>query len=878
MKKFVPHLISVAIFVAISAIYFSPVFEGKVLSAHDIDTWKGMSKEVQDFRVETGEEALWTKTMFSGMPAYQISTRSNGNLIQYIDKIFRFGLPRPMDMLFMYLIGFYILLLTLKIDYKLAIVGAIGFAFSSYFIIIIQAGHMTKAHAIAYLPLIIASVLYTFRSKKWLLGAVFTSLFVALQLYSNHYQITYYTIIILFFIGIVEFVKGYNSKNPKNQNLILSIISSVIMLLFIDILLAFWGWDLLNPNYSYIHLIPIICAYLTFKYFVPSNPNFFKRVGILIIAALLGGATNYTRLATTMEYGPETQRGKSELVNEIDTDIVSDWKKLLDIGAITQKEFDKRLGDTITDGLDLKYATTWSYGKAETMTFLIPNFMGGSTGTSVLENKDSETLKYLRGIRNQKKQQKLQQQTMTYWGDQPGTSPTYVGSIIMFLFVLGIMYVRSSYRIWILLATILSIMLGWGSNFMGLTEFFFNYVPAYNKFRAVTMAMIIAEFGIALLAILALNKFLISEKNPEKEQKLKIAFYITGGITLLFALVPSFFVDFLSSNDYLNNNIDFTSRLASDRESIMKSDAWRSFIFILLSAGTLWMFVKGNLKKQYVVIILGVLLLSDLWSVDKRYLNETHFVKETKSSFIPSQADRTILKKNATKSRVFNYNNPFNESKTSFFHNSIGGYHAAKLLRYQELIDNQLSQNNVLVLSMLNCGWIITPQGEAVESKLAGINPLGDAWFVSDIQLVEDANKEMDALNSFNPATTAIVDKRFSESITDFTLDVSATINLNQKDYKPNHLTYNLTNITSTQLSVFSEIYYEKGWNAYINGEIVPHFRVNYVLRAMMVPAGTTKIEFKFEPTSYSTGENIAYASSIFLLLLIGFVSYKELK
>ena len=325
MKKFIPHLIAIGIFIAISAIYFSPVFEGKILSAHDVDTWKGMSKEVRDFRLETGEEALWTKRMFSGMPAYQISTTSNGNLIQYVDKVFKLGLPRPMNLLFMYLIGFYILLLTLKIDYKLAIVGAIGFAFSSYFIIIIQAGHMTKAHAIAYLPLIIASVLYTFRSKKWILGAVFTSLFVALQLYSNHYQITYYTIIILFFLGIVQFVKELQDK---------------------------------------------------------TLPNFFKKVGILVVAALLGGATNYTRLATTMEYGPETQRGKSELVSDD--------------------------GDEKKDGLGIEYATRWSYGKAETMTFLIPNFMGGSTGTSVLNEERSETLQYLRTIRNQKKQQELQ--------------------------------------------------------------------------------------------------------------------------------------------------------------------------------------------------------------------------------------------------------------------------------------------------------------------------------------------------------------------------------------------------------------------------------------------------------------------------------------
>ena len=801
MKKYIPHLISVTIFVIISIVYFSPVLDGKILSAHDIDTWKGMSKEVRDYRSATGEEALWTKRMFSGMPAYQISTRSNGNLIQYVDKIFRLGLPRPMDMLFLYLIGFYILLCSLKIDYRLSIIGAIAFAFSSYFIIIIQAGHMTKAHAIAYLPLIVASVLYTYREKKWMLGVVFTSLFVALQLYSNHYQITYYTIIILIFIGLIQFVKELKEKTLM---------------------------------------------------------DFFKKSAILVLAGTLAGATNYTRLATTLEYGPETQRGKSELINDE--------------------------GKEKKDGLGLEYATRWSYGKAETMTFLIPNFMGGSTGKSVLNdsegnlNRDSETYKYLSTLRNQSKQQKLQQQTSSYWGEQPGTSPTYVGAIVVFLFILGLMYVKSSFRIWILLTTILSIMLGWGSNFMPLTEFFFNYVPAYNKFRAVTMAMIIAEFGIALLAILALNKFLNSENHKEKEQKLKLAFYITGGLSLLFAVFPSVFVDFLSTKDYQNSNIDFISRLANDRESILKSDAWRSFIFIFMAAGTLWLFLKGNLKKPFAIGVLGILIISDMWSIDKRYLNETHFVKERNVSIRPSQADRTILKNNKNQSRVFNYNNPFNESKTSYFHNSIGGYHAAKLLRYQELIDNHLTKGNVSVLSMLNCGWIITPQGKAIQSSSQGINPLGHAWFISDKKIVENANDEIEALSSFDPSNTVIIDKRYLDKINDFINDESAIINLDLKSYKPNHLIYNLKNVSSDQLAVFSEIYYKNGWNAYIDGTIVPHFRANYVLRAMMVPKGTTKIEFKFEPSSYSTGESIAYASSIFLLLLLGFVSYRELK
>lgn len=849
LKKFKPHLIALGIFIAISSIYFSPVFEGKVLNMPDIIQYKGMSQEANQYRLNNdGEQTQWTGSSFSGMPTYQTGLKSNGNLIKYVDKVFQLNLPRPMNMLFMYLIGFYILLLTLKIDYKLAIVGSIGFAFSSYFLIILQAGHMTKAHAIAYIPLIIASVLYTFRSKKWLLGAVFTSLFVALQLYSNHYQITYYTVIILFFIGIVQFVKEIKDK---------------------------------------------------------TLPNFFKKSAVLVLAGTLAGATNYTRISTTMEYAPYTQRGKSELKNEN--------------------------GEAKDNGLDPKYILEYSYGKAETMTFLIPNFKGGSMGTSVLSEESSEvrnSKKYInkskrfnnardkfqrskKGLKAQREYQRAEKEwmdfiatTSSYWGDNDRANqkvgpaaPTYLGAIIIFLFVLGILYVKSPYKYWILMSTILSVILGWGYNLSWFSEFFIDFFPGYSKFRAVTMIMIIAEFGIALLAILALNRFLNTEDNKEKEHKLKLSFYITGGLTLLFALVPSVFLDFLSSNDYLNDNVDFTSRLASDRESILKSDAWRSFIYIFLSASILWIYIKGKIKKQYVVIILGVFILSDMWSVGKRYLNETHFVDKSKFTIVKTPADKTIIKKNLNKSRVLDKSvNTFSSARCSFFHNSIGGYSAAKFKRYQELYEAYITptEDTILngekitypvpapyknkILGMLNCGWIITQQGQAVPSTAQGVNPLGNAWFVSDIQLVEDANEEIDALDSFNPVTTAIVDKRFSALIKDFTKNESSSIKLDFKSYEPNHLTYNLTNIDSDQLVVFSEIYYEKGWNAYINNEIVPHFRSNYVLRSMMVPEGTTKIEFKFEPSVYKVGETIAYTSSIVLLLLLGFVSYREFK
>lgn len=845
IKKLSPHLTAILIFVSISAIYFSPVFEGKVLNMPDIIQYKGMSEEATQYRINNdGEQTQWTGSSFSGMPTYQIGLQPKGNLIQYVDKALQLGLPRPLDYFFLYLIGFYILLLTLKIDYKLAIVGAIGFAFSSYFIIIIQAGHMTKAHAIAYLPLIVASVLYTFKSEKWLLGAAFTSLCVGLQLFCNHYQITYYTVILLLFIGIVQFLKELQRK---------------------------------------------------------TLPNFFKRAGILVVAALLAGATNATRLATTIEYSPETQRGKSELKND-----QGEWKD---------------------NGLDNSYILEYSYGKAETMTFLIPNFKGGSMGRSILINSEGELNEQSAIFKTERTRKELRKWSQAqsykedekaynkakedwtnflfntcsfYWGDNdranqrvgPG-APTYLGAVIILLFVLGLLLVRSSYIYWILPSTILSILLAWGYNLYGFSEFFIDFIPGYGKFRAVTMIMVLAEFGIVLLAILAVNKFLNKGDTKYKEQKLKLAFYITGGITLLFTIAPSLFLDFgvsISDNPFLN-------ALKDDRESILKSDAWRSFIYIFISVGSLWMFNKNRIKKDYVVIILGILIVSDLWSVDKRYLNDTHFVKERKFSVGMSLADQYVIRNNSNGSRVLDYSvrAPFSSARASFFHNSIGGYSAVKLKRYQELYEEHISPkkdtilngrrftvalpspNKDKILGMLNCGWIITPS-QAFSAEEAGLSPLGNAWFVSDVNFVKNANQELDALANFNLQKASVVDERFQNMITQFIKNDSASIILDHRSYKPNHLIYSLANITSDHLAIFSEIYYEKGWNAYIDGNIIPHFRANYVLRGMIVPKGTTKIEFKFEPSTYKKAESVSLASSLILLFLLAFVSFKELR
>jgi len=719
-----------------------------------------------------------------------------------------------------------------------------------------MAGHMTKAHALAYVPMVVAAVLYTYRGKM-LLGGVLTALAVALELYANHLQITYYLVLMLILIGLVQFIKDF-----KTNNLI----------------------------------------------------DFSKRSGVLILAALLASATAVTRLSTTMEYGTESTRGKSELTNDLDNK---------------------------TSGLDKDYATSWSYGVAETFTLLIPNFYGGASQGEL--TTDSETYNAIKRAPNAKQ---LIKQLPLYWGTQPFTSgPTYAGAIVMFLFIFGLLFVKSEMRVWILLATIMSIMLAWGKNFMPLTDLFLDYFPGYNKFRAVSMILVIAEFTIPLLGFVALNRFLdssiiskstdfkinkylawvlwfitgivclsiitnmgsgsllsfilispwisfvyhIRKKSPfitfqnssyiisstSKDRALKYAFYLTGGITLIFALIPTLFFDFVGGQDAnLAKNGWPIDALQADRAGLLSADAWRSFIFIALTFGTLWLFLKNTLKSQYVIIIVGVLVLADMWTVNKRYLNDDNFARKRKVEipYQATQADQQILRDKDPNFRVFNQSvSTFNDASTSYFHKSIGGYHGAKLKRYQELIENHIAKGNMAVLNMLNTKYFITPKGQAQQNPGA----MGNAWFINEINTVANADAEIASLNGFNPANTAIVDVRFSEQMIDGLDNVGTSITLTE--YKPNYLKYNSTS-SKNGIAIFSEIYYDKGWNAYVDGELKPHFRANYVLRGMQIPAGNHVVEFKFEPAVYLVSERIALASSVVLLLLLAFVSVKELK
>ena len=786
-SKVKPHIIIIILFALISFAYFSPLIEGKSIDGHDIKTWIGMSKEISDFRDSSGTEALWTNSMFSGMPAYQISVKYSSNLVRYIDKVITLGFPRPANILFLYLLGFYLLLLSLKVDYRIAAVGAIAYAFSSYFFIIIQAGHMTKAHAIAYLPMVVASVIYTYRGKL-LLGGVLTALTVALELYSNHLQITYYLIFILIFIGLYQLFHDYNTKNL---------------------------------------------------------PSFFKRSAVLILAALLATGTCFTRLKTTMDYGKDSTRGKSELTNNIENK---------------------------TKGLDKDYATQWSYGIAETMTLLIPNFHGGASQGEL--STDSETYNALKRSPNAKK---IIKNLPLYWGDQPIVSgPTYAGAIVIFLFLLSLFLLKGRFKYWILTLTILSIFLAWGKNFMPLTELFLDFFPGYNKFRAVSMILIVAEFTLPLLAFLAFNNFIFSDANKlSKLKSLKNAFFVTGGITLLFSLAPNMFFDFVGVNDsVLASNGWPVEALQSDRASMLSSDAWRSFFFVSLAFLFLFFFIKNKVSSNNIILVFAVLLLLDMWTINKRYLNDSHFIRSSKikTPYKATQADNYILSDNDPNFRVFNQSvSTFNDASTSYFHKSIGGYHGAKLKRYQELIDSHISKGNMQVLNMLNTKYFILQTGKV------NINPnvLGNAWFIKDVKIVENADDEILALNDFDASSIAVIDKRFQSSLGEFSEDSSSNIKLDE--YQPNYLRYSSVS-TKNQIAVFSEVYYDKGWNSYIDGELVSHFRANYILRAMNVPKGNHTIEFRFEPEIFKIGERISLASSILLIISLIFVSVRELK
>lgn len=800
IRKIWPYLAAIVLFIVLGLIYFSPVLEGEKLSQGDIVNYKGMSKEIIDYRDSTGQEALWTNSAFSGMPAYMISVKYRGAFMNTVDDIIQLGLPKPVNTLFLYFIGFFILLLILGVNPWLAVLGSVGFAFSSYFFIIIEAGHNTKAHAIGYIAPVLGGIILAYRGK-YFWGAALTALFLSLELAANHLQITYYLMLIVVVFGITQLIYSFKKKEL---------------------------------------------------------PHFFKATAILALAALLAVGANLSRLWSAWEYGKYTIRGKTELTSE---------------------------KENRTSGLDIDYATQWSYGVPETFTLLIPDFMGGSSSKSPSE--DSKTYKELSKVIPQQQAREYLNYFSMYWGKQPFTSgPVYAGSIMVFLFVLGLIVVKGKHKWWLLAATVLSIMLAWGKNFMPLTEFFLHYVPGYNKFRAVSMTLVIADFTIPLLGILALKK--ITDKDTDRKKAVKdlgLALGITGGVILILIALAGSFFSFSSVQDARLVQAGFPQSLIQslehDRLALLRSESLRSLIFILLAAALIWTIITKKLRKEYAFAGLILLVTIDMWTVDKRYLNNDNFkrARKVENPFTPTAADLQIMQDKDPDFRVYNrtVSDPFADSRTSYFHKSIGGYHGAKLRRYQELYEHHIAMNNMAVLDMLNTKYFLVP-GPNNQPK-AQLNPgaLGHAWTVKNYRLVDNADQEIDALNNFDPATEAIIDKRFAGKLEGFNKnsDPNATIKLTS--YKPNELVYEF-NSSQSEMVVFSEIYYDKGWNVYVDGEKMPYFRADYVLRAMIVPAGQHEIVWKFEPAVFYTGGTIMAIASVIVLLLFFGALGNELK
>jgi len=821
IKNLTPYLISLLVIFLISIMYFiKPLSEGKKIHQGDIVNHIGVSKEIVDFRKTYNKEPLWTGRIFSGMPAFLVDTKFDSNKIRIFHRILMLKNFKPVNFVFLYLLGFFIALLLFGFNPWLSLVGCIAYAFSSYFFIIIEVGHQSKVIALGYMPPIIAGVYAAFKGKP-LIGSLIFGLFLALQLVVNHLQITYYTMIIILIYIIFELV--------------------------------------------------FIAKEKAFSSFI--KPSIF-----LFIAALLAIGSNISRLWTTYEYGKYSIRGKSELTYDAE---------------------DK------TTGLDRSYAMQWSYGIDETMTLLIPNFKGGpSYGAFGTNSKTFKLIEEYEGTRSAKQYIKGMP---SYWGKQAWTSgPVYVGAAIFFLFILGLFIVKGHIKWWLLTATIISIILSWGKNIPGLTNFLLDYLPGYNKFRGISMTLVIAEFTIPLLGVLALKN--IFDGNIDKKEinrSIKYSLYIAGGLCLFFILFSGslFSFDATADKTYISNGQQvLVDKFIIDRNNLLKSDAFRSLIFIVLTAAVLFAFTYSKIKLRTTIILLGGIFLLDMWPVNKRYLNNENFVtkKEYKNLFNPTKADLQIFKDEGSKYRVLNLtvglDGILRDSRTCYFHNSLGGYSGAKMRRYQELFDYRVYNDlrNMLIefrkdmnlqkidsvlskqpiLNMLNTRYIIF-NNEA--PPLFNKSAAGNVWFVSNYLLVNNANEEIEALANFNPAVEAIIDKKFEKNLKGLNINLNPKAVIYLTSYKPNHLVYNYF-ANSEQMAVFSEIYYDKGWNAYIDGKLTKHFRVNYVLRAMRVPSGNHTIEFKFEPRSFYTGEKISFASSICLIIIIIGTLIYELK
>nr|WP_299067735.1 YfhO family protein [uncultured Allomuricauda sp.] len=791
LKAIITHISVIAFFIVASLIYFYPVLQGKAIFQSDIAQYKGMSKERNDYKELTGEESYWTNSAFGGMPTYQLGANYQHDYIKKLDRLIRF-LPRPADYLFLYFLGFYVLMLCLKVEYRLAILGALAFGFSTYLIIILGVGHNAKAHALGYIPMVLGGIVLVFR-KKYLLGFIVTALAMALEINANHYQMTYYFMLLVLVLGLVHLIYAIKDKKLK---------------------------------------------------------HFFASVGILIGAVVLSIATNATGLMATKEYADWSTRGKSELSINPDG---------------SPKE--------VQNGLDRDYITYYSYGVTESLDLFVPRMFGGSGNEDL--GKDSKVYEYLTGQGLSPTKALEISGLYLYWGPHPASGPAgpaYVGAIIVFLFILGLIVIRGKKKWWLLFGIILSLFLSWGKNFPALTNFMIDHFPLYNKFRAVSSIQVVLELCFPVLAILGLRKlFKTSLKPKQKLGALKLSFFITLGLGVFILLLKNFF-DFEGLNDetyrqYFGDPL--LDILRRDREAVYVSDTIRSLIFVLLTAVALWLFIKNKIGKNLIAIVLGALILFDLIGVNLRYVNEDDFVRQrnVNTPFQASQIDELIQQDDSVY-RVFDPQEGLNGARTSYFHKSIGGYHAAKPRQLQNLFEYHLYQNNIEVLNMLNVKYIIQQDEEGNSFPAVNDNANGNAWLVEKLVPVNSANEEIQELEKINSKTEAVVNTKIYPTITKLSFQTDSLAMIRMREYRPNYIKYQ-SNTTNDGFAVFSEMHYPQGWNAFIDGKAEPHYKVNYALRGMKIPAGQHEIEFKFEPEIVKMGSQVTLASCILLGLIV---------
>lgn len=812
-----PHIIAILIFVALSYIYLMPLLQGKVLAQHDYTQAMGQQHEITEYVTTTGDQTLWTNSMFSGMPSVTIWLGYPSNLVGQLYVGIKSLFVNETDILFFLMIGMYLTLFPLTKNTWISTAGAIAFAFGSFNLISIEAGHLNKVLAMAFMAPILGGIILAYNGR-WLAGALLTGFFLAIQLRAGHIQITYYTLI-----------------------------AGALVALF----------------YAEHALVK--------KHF----PLFMKATATLALASLLAVGTNTAQIWGTYEYSHATIRGgKSELSNV--------------------KAEDKK------GGLTKEYAFNWSQGIGETMTILVPNLMGGGSSG---DYEGTESYDKMLALLKQngyppKEAEKVANQiagSELYWGDQPFTSgPIYFGAIVCFLFVLGMFVIKHPVKWALLGVAVLTIMLAWGNNFEAFNYFVFDHFPMYNKFRTPTMILTITNLIFVLVGFLALKELWETKDKAAALKQLKVAAGISAGILVLFVVAGGLFFDFTGlpkGQEY----IDAATKIA-DRQSLLRADAFRSLLLVLAAAGVVWALLTDKLKKQYAVAIIGVLILGDLWTVSKRYLNDNDFVSKSEYDqlFIPSAADQAILQDKDISYRVLDFSSgaPFTSANASYFHKSVGGYHAAKLRTYQELIENQISKDmatlqqglkqgavpeNIPVLNMLNTRYIMF--GKKANEVVRNPHAAGNAWFVSNVLTVNTADEELYGLSNIDTRKTAIVRNTFADQLSGFSPSPDPNGSIVLTDYKPDELKYQFKSSTK-ELVVFSEIYYPDGtsWKAFIDGNPVEHFRADYVLRAMVVPAGEHTIEFKFEPTYYKLGSTVSLVASLLMFAGLGLFIFLRVK